>query len=111
MRNQDVKQIIPSLSEFEGSEEMPEIVQKAISLVNKKINYSLQVNDIADEVELLLDIYLGSLKSQQGKPSTIFSKTQGKCCAADGTVYKRKDREYCYISRISECVYFTSSLH
>lgn len=50
MRNQDVKQIIPSLSEFEGSEEMPEIAQKAISLVNKKINYPLQVNDIADEI-------------------------------------------------------------
>ena len=50
MRNQDVKQVIPSLNELEGLEEMPELAQKAISLVNQKINYPLQVNDIADEI-------------------------------------------------------------
>ena len=75
MRNQDVKQIIPSLSEFEGSEEMPEIAQKAISLVNKKINYPLQVNDIADEIGLRLDIYLGSLRRSTGEsPRQYFRK-------------------------------------
>ena len=50
MRNQDVKQVIPSLNELEGLEEMPELAQKAISLVNQKINYPLQVSDIADEI-------------------------------------------------------------
>ena len=50
MRNQDVKQVIPSLNELEGLEEMPELARKAISLVNQKINYPLQVNDIADEI-------------------------------------------------------------
>jgi len=50
MRNQDVKQVIPSLNELEGLDEMPELARKAISLVNKKINYPLQVNDIADEI-------------------------------------------------------------
>ena len=50
MRNQDVKQVIPSLTELEGLEEMPELARKAISLVNQKINYPLQVNDIADEI-------------------------------------------------------------
>ena len=50
MRNQDVKQVIPNLNELEGFEEMPELARKAISLVNQKINYPLQVNDIADEI-------------------------------------------------------------
>ncbi len=50
MRNQDVKQVIPSLNELEGLEEMPELARKAIALVNQKINYPLQVNDIADEI-------------------------------------------------------------
>ena len=50
MRNQDVKQVIPSLNELEGLEELPELARKAISLVNQKINYPLQVNDIADEI-------------------------------------------------------------
>ena len=50
MRNQDVKQVIPSLNELESLDEMPELARKAISLVNKKINYPLQVNDIADEI-------------------------------------------------------------
>ena len=50
MRNQDVKQVRPSLNELEGLEEMPELARKAISLVNQKINYPLQVNDIADEI-------------------------------------------------------------
>ena len=50
MRNQDVKQVIPSLNELEGLEEMPELARKAISLVNQKINHPLQVNDIADEI-------------------------------------------------------------
>ena len=50
MRNQDVKQVIPSLNELEGLEEMPELARKAISLVNQKINYPLQVTDIADEI-------------------------------------------------------------
>ena len=50
IRNQDVKQVIPSLNELEGLDEMPELARKAISLVNKKINYPLQVNDIADEI-------------------------------------------------------------
>ncbi len=50
MRNQDVKQVIPSLNELEGLEEMPEIARKAISLVNQKIYYPLRINDIADEI-------------------------------------------------------------
>ena len=50
MRNQDVKQVIPSLNELEGLEEMPELARKAISLVNQKINYPLQVSNIADEI-------------------------------------------------------------
>ena len=50
MRNQDVKQVIPSLNELEGLEEMPELARKAIALVNQKIKYPLQVNDIADEI-------------------------------------------------------------
>ena len=50
MRNQDVKQVRPSLNELEGLEEMPELAQKAISLVNQKINYPLQVSNIADEI-------------------------------------------------------------
>ena len=50
MRNQDVKQVVPNLNELEGFEEMPELARKAISLVNQKINYPLQVNDIADEI-------------------------------------------------------------
>ena len=50
MRNQDVKQVRPSLNELEGLEEMPELARKAIALVNQKINYPLQVNDIADEI-------------------------------------------------------------
>ena len=50
MRNQDVKQVIPNLNELEGLEEMPELAQKAIALVNQKIKYPLQVNDIADEI-------------------------------------------------------------
>ena len=50
MRNQDVKQVRPSLNELEGLEEMPELARKAISLVNQKIKYPLQVNDIADEI-------------------------------------------------------------
>ena len=67
MRNQDVKQIIPSLSEFEGSEEMPEIAQKAISLVNKRINYPLQVNDIADEIGITSRHLSRIFKSQRVK--------------------------------------------
>ena len=39
---------------------------------------------------LRLDIYLGSLRSQRVKALGNISKTQGKCCAANGTVYKRK---------------------
>ena len=50
MRNQDVKQVIPSLNELEGLEEMPELARKAISLVNQNINYPLQVIDIANEI-------------------------------------------------------------
>jgi len=50
MRDQDVKQVIPTLHEQEGLDEMPELAQKAICLVNKKIKYPLQVNDIADEI-------------------------------------------------------------
>ena len=50
MRNQDVKQVRPILNELEGLEEMPELARKAIALVNQKINYPLQVNDIADEI-------------------------------------------------------------
>ena len=50
MRNQDVKQVIPSLNELEGLEEMPELARKAIALVNQKIKYPLQVNDIANEI-------------------------------------------------------------
>ena len=50
MRNQDVKQVVPNLNELEGFEEMPELARKAISLVNQKINYPFQVNDIADEI-------------------------------------------------------------
>ena len=50
MRNQDVKQVRPSLNELEGLEEMPELARKAIALVNQKIKYPLQVNDIANEI-------------------------------------------------------------
>ena len=50
MRNQDVKQVRPSLNELEGLEEMPELARKAIALVNQNINYPLQVNDIAHEI-------------------------------------------------------------
>ena len=50
MRNQSVKQVIPSLNELEGLDDMPEIAQKAISLVNKQISYPIQVNDIAAEI-------------------------------------------------------------
>ena len=50
MRNQDVKQFRPSLNELEGLEEMPELARKAIALVNQKINYPLQINDIANEI-------------------------------------------------------------
>ena len=50
MRNEDVKQVRPSLNELEGLEEMPELARKAIALVNQNINYPLQVNDIAYEI-------------------------------------------------------------
>ena len=50
IRNQDVKQVIPSLNELEGLDEMPDIAKKAISLVNKQISYPIQVNDIASEI-------------------------------------------------------------
>ena len=50
MRNQDVKQVRPILNELEGLEEMPELARKAIALVNQKINYPLQINDIANEI-------------------------------------------------------------
>ena len=50
MRNQDVKQVRPILNELEGLEEMPELARKAIALVNQKIKYPLQVNDIANEI-------------------------------------------------------------